>query len=215
MRNDPRRRAPRLVLLRARGQRSRRCPPLPACARRLRGASPCAGLPGRCARSRPTSSTTAPRSATTARCGRSERRRATGVEAIASLIAGRAAPTWTGARGFLAGIFDAEGGCSRGILRISNTDDEIIDWTAWCLRRFGFAYVIEDRQRANGIRDRPTSAAGSREHLRFFHTVDPGITRKRSIEGKRNQVPKPNLQRRIDRSRSGEMRALRHHHGHR
>jgi DNA repair photolyase len=46
----------------------------------------------------------------------------------------------------------------------------------------GFEYVVEPRDRPNGltyIRLR----GGLREALRFFHTVDPAITRKRSIEG--------------------------------
>ena len=32
--------------------------------------------------------------------------------------------------GFLAGIFDAEGSYSQGVWRMSNTDPEIIKWTA-------------------------------------------------------------------------------------
>jgi DNA repair photolyase len=113
------------------------------------------------------------------------------VEAISDLIAwpGRASLAWS--KGFLAGIFDAEGGRSRGTLRISNTDQEIIDWTTWCLRRFGFAYVVEDRKLPNGnlcIR----LTGGLSEHLRFFHTVDPAITRKRSIAGMATKC-KPNL----------------------
>jgi DNA repair photolyase len=92
----------------------------------------------------------------------------------------RASDAWC--KGFLAGIFDAEGGRGQGILRISNTDREIIDWITWCLRRFGFPYVVEDPQRATGILCvRLTD--GLPEHLRFFHTVDPAITRKRAIDG--------------------------------
>jgi DNA repair photolyase len=84
-------------------------------------------------------------------------------------------------KGFLAGIFDAEGSFS-GSLRISNTDTEIIDWTTFCLRRLHFPYVLEPSGRPNGL----TSIrlrGGLPQHLRFFHTVDPAITRKRSIEG--------------------------------
>ena len=84
--------------------------------------------------------------------------------------------------GFLAGIFDAEGSYSRGILRISNTDPDIIRWTDECLGSLGFDAAAEPTQRANGlivIRLR----GGVRENLRFFHSTDPAITRKRSIEG--------------------------------
>ena len=104
------------------------------------------------------------------------------VEAIGTLIEWprRASDDW--AKGFLAGIFDAEGGRSRGILRISNTDPAIIDWITWCLRRFGFAHVVEDPGRANGIRSIRLTG-GLPAHLRFFHMTDPAITRKRSIAG--------------------------------
>jgi DNA repair photolyase len=85
-------------------------------------------------------------------------------------------------KGFLAGIFDAEGSYSQGILRISNTDPGIIGWTVSSLEMFGFDAALERTTRVNGlvyIRLR----GGLREALRFFHTVDPAITRKRSIEG--------------------------------
>jgi DNA repair photolyase len=85
-------------------------------------------------------------------------------------------------KGFLAGIFDAEGGYSRGILRIANTDPEIINWTVSSLESFGFDFAVEPTKRLNElihIRLR----GGLREALRFFHTVDPAITRKRSIDG--------------------------------
>ena len=104
------------------------------------------------------------------------------VESIGRLTEwpGRAGGDWC--KGFLAGIFDAEGGRSRGILRIHNTDSEIIDWTTWCLRKLGLPYVVEDRKLANGMRTVRVTG-GLQEHLRFFHTVDPAITRKRAIEG--------------------------------
>ena len=91
---------------------------------------------------------------------------------------GRASDDWC--RGFLAGIFDAEG--SHGhCIRIADTDRTIIDWTSWCLRRFGFGSVIEQ------ARHKPLMYArvrgGQREKLRFFHAFDPAITGKRSVEG--------------------------------
>ena len=90
-------------------------------------------------------------------------------------------PTLDWRKGFLAGIFDAEGSYS-GSLRIPNTDLEIISWTVSSLESLGFEYVVEPRNLPNGIvyiRLR----GGLREVLRFFHTVDPAITRKRSIDG--------------------------------
>jgi DNA repair photolyase len=85
-------------------------------------------------------------------------------------------------KGFLAGIFDAEGSYSQGVLRIPNTDPEIISWTTSSLESLGFDFAVEPSNLPNGlicIRLR----GGLREALRFFHTVDPAITRKRSIDG--------------------------------
>jgi DNA repair photolyase len=87
-------------------------------------------------------------------------------------------PEWC--KGFLAGIFDVEGSHSE-VVRISNTDPQIIDWTCWSLRTLGFQFRIEDYNRENGLRV-VRLLGGLREKLRFFHTVDPAITRKRDIE---------------------------------
>ncbi len=58
------------------------------------------------------------------------------------MAGGCRAPDWQ--LGFLAGIFDAEGSCSRGVLRISNSDPLIIRWTESCLRALGFRIVTEN-----------------------------------------------------------------------
>jgi DNA repair photolyase len=84
--------------------------------------------------------------------------------------------------GFLAGIFDAEGSYARGVMRLCNTDPVLVDWIAWCLRRLHFDYVREVPGRGNGMQILRIRG-GLREHLRFFHTVDPAITRKRTIDG--------------------------------
>src|ERR671918_422409 len=86
-------------------------------------------------------------------------------------------------KGFLAGIFDAEGSYSRGVLRFSNTALDILGEIASALDRLGFASRLEVTGKPNGqctIR----VLGGIREALRFFHTVDPAITRKRSSEGR-------------------------------
>ena len=104
------------------------------------------------------------------------------VQAIRHLIAWPEAPTPDWQKGFLAGIFDAEGGYSQGVFRIANTDPEIISRTAAALASLGFAYAAEPTERRNGLvclRLR----GGLREVVRFFHTVDTAITRKRSIDG--------------------------------
>ena len=84
-------------------------------------------------------------------------------------------------KGFLAGIFDAEGSYSQGILRIANTNPEIISWMASSLGSIGLDFALERTDRPNGI-VYVRLRGGLREALRFFHTVDPAITRKRSIE---------------------------------
>ena len=88
-------------------------------------------------------------------------------------------PEWC--KGYLAGIFDAEGSYS-GSLRITNTDGEIIAWTAEALRVLGFAFTVEDYKRANGLRT-VRLLGGLPQAMKFFLTVDPAITRKRWIEG--------------------------------
>jgi DNA repair photolyase len=90
-------------------------------------------------------------------------------------------PTLQWCRGFLAGIFDAEGSRSDYALRITNTDPQILAWTEACARRFGFDVVVEDRQLANGLKCLRIRG-GLSEHLRFFHLTDPAISRKRDIE---------------------------------
>jgi DNA repair photolyase len=105
-----------------------------------------------------------------------------GFEAIREAVAWPRGSFDLWAKGFLAGIFDAEGSYSQGVFRIANCDPEIVDWTSWSLRLLGFDYAVERSGRANGmtyVRIR----GGLREVLRFFHLTDPAITRKRSIEG--------------------------------
>jgi DNA repair photolyase len=105
------------------------------------------------------------------------------VEAIRSAIRVPRWPSSDWRKGFLAGIFDAEG--SYGdyrILRISNTDPELIDRTQRYLRELGFDVAVEDWHLENGLKC-VRIRGGICEHMRFFHTVDPAISRKRSIEG--------------------------------
>jgi len=106
-------------------------------------------------------------------------------EQICLLIAWPPCPTRAWFAGFLAGIFDAEGSYSKGVMRISNTDPRIIDWISRCLREFSFRFAIEEPA---GRRAKPIKVArlvgGLREHLRFFHLFDPAISRKLDIEGR-------------------------------
>ena len=83
-------------------------------------------------------------------------------------------------KGFLAGIYDAEGSFASG--RIANTDQVIIDWITYCLRRLSFAYAIQRTANENGL-TYVRLTGGLKDKLRFCQTVDPAISRKRSIEG--------------------------------
>lgn len=105
------------------------------------------------------------------------------VDEIRRLIEWPDRPSREWSKGFLAGIFDAEGSCSRGILRICNTDDEIIGRVIACLRRLNFFYVREERRGAHKPLCIIRLIGGLPERIRFFHTVEPAITRKRDIEG--------------------------------
>ncbi|HEY3010956.1 MAG TPA: intein-containing Rv2578c family radical SAM protein [Micromonosporaceae bacterium] len=105
-----------------------------------------------------------------------------GVERIRDVIRWPTPRSDDWCKGFLAGVFDAEGSCSRGVLRISNRDQEIIDQTAIALGRLGFTCTVEQGDVATGVRT-VRLVGGLRERLRFFHAVDPAIDRKRSIAG--------------------------------
>ena len=87
-------------------------------------------------------------------------------------------------RGFVAGLFDAEGSFSEGVMRIANTDPQIIRVLQRSLGRLGFDSVVEI-QRPESLK--PVHSVrirgGLREHLRFMQTFDPCIGRKRSVEG--------------------------------
>ena len=70
--------------------------------------------------------------------------------------------------------------------RASNVEHrpEIIAWLERSLAEFEFRYVIEHQHRTlTKPIDVVRLPGGLVEHLRFFHTVDPAITRKRDISG--------------------------------
>jgi DNA repair photolyase len=105
-------------------------------------------------------------------------------ERIHDLIAWHDAPADNWHRGFLAGIFDAEGHYSpKGILRIYNTDEDIISRVTASLDRFNFENVVETRKGKNKPVYVVRVRGGLTEHLRFFLAVDPAISRKRTIAG--------------------------------
>jgi DNA repair photolyase len=113
------------------------------------------------------------------------------VAAVREIVDWPLIPSAEWCKGFLAGIFDAEGSYQDGpTLRICNTDQVIVDQITTCMRRFGFNFTLEIQQRAKPL-TYIRLLGGVREHLRFFHTVDPAITRKRTIEGQaiKNNAP--------------------------
>ena len=103
-----------------------------------------------------------------------------GVERVRGLIEWPREPSGDWYRGFLAGIFDAEGSCS-GTLRIANADVTMIDHTVEGLRRLGFSHVVEGPNRI-GVRN-VRLRGGLREQQWLFCQIDPAIIRKRSIAG--------------------------------
>lgn len=102
------------------------------------------------------------------------------VDAVRTLIRWPRAPSDQWRKGFLSGIFDAEGSHSGGILRISNSDPSVINVTSCALNRFGFDPVVEPAG-VNSVRTLRIRG-GLRERMRFFVTVDPATTRKRTID---------------------------------
>lgn len=110
------------------------------------------------------------------------------VESIRAYVAWPSSPSSDWRRGFLAGIFDAEGSYSEGVLRIANTDLSIIRHTVDCLAHFSLPCVVEPGRGPNPVSN-VRVRGGLRQHLRFFHIVDPAITRKREIVGRALKCP--------------------------
>jgi DNA repair photolyase len=109
--------------------------------------------------------------------------KARSVARIMELVEWLPDPSIEWSRGFLAGIFDAEGSRHESVLRIAHTDAEILTRVRSSAVLFGFDTVLEDPTKPNGlgcIRIR----GGLREQMRFLHLVDPAIRRKCSIEGR-------------------------------
>lgn len=103
------------------------------------------------------------------------------VERIEALISEPSDPTSAWRAGFLSGIFDAEGSCSRGILRIVNTDTRLIRSVREALDHFDVQSVTEPPRPNGVIAVRVTGGLPSRD--RFFRLTTPAITRKLAIIG--------------------------------
>lgn len=110
------------------------------------------------------------------------------IERIRGLIAWQPAPNAAWSAGFLAGMFDAEGSYSSGILRICNTDSRLIEETSRALNRMGLTFALESRDRPAGRHARGPMRVvrlmgGLRAALSFFQAVRPAIARKLDITG--------------------------------
>ena len=103
------------------------------------------------------------------------------VARIEALIAEPGEPSRDWYAGFLSGVFDAEGSCSRGIVRISNKDEALLRAVSQGLTTFAIGFVIEPI-RANGVTSiRVTGGLPARQRL--FEVMKPAITRKIDITG--------------------------------
>lgn len=105
------------------------------------------------------------------------------VESIQQLIEWPQSPSQDWKRGFLSGLFDAEGSYSCGVLRISNTAPQILRYLEDALYDFRFSVTNEKDEQKEPPVHYVRLLGGLTEHLRFFHLVDPAIRRKTDIEG--------------------------------
>ena len=101
--------------------------------------------------------------------------------AIKNLIRSPVWPTEEWATGFLAGVFDAEGSHSRGVLRISNKDPEMLADIRGSMDRLGISHVKE-QPNSNGVSNIRVTG-GYPMRARFFGLTGPAITRKLDIQG--------------------------------
>jgi DNA repair photolyase len=103
------------------------------------------------------------------------------VAGIEALIEWPTEPTDEWTRGFLAGIYDAEGHLGQ-VIRISNGDPVILHRIVSSCSQLGFRTVREPA-RTNGVCD-IRLRGGLPETVRFILMVDPATGRKRNITGR-------------------------------
>jgi len=103
------------------------------------------------------------------------------VERVEELIMWHSSASNEWHAGFLAGIFDAEGSCSRGILRISNNNSEILDQIRQSLNELAVSHVTEPTNSIGVTNIRVTGGLSMRQ--RFFRLTGPAISRKLGMDG--------------------------------
>ncbi|MGQ0837443.1 intein-containing Rv2578c family radical SAM protein [Actinokineospora sp.] len=91
-------------------------------------------------------------------------------------------PTDEWRKGLLAGVFDADGTFAHRIVRLPNLGGRTLAAVREALGAFGFQHAVEQRRAPDGKRCVRVDG-GLAEHLRLFHTVDPAITAKRTVDG--------------------------------
>ena len=100
------------------------------------------------------------------------------VEIIRQAIEWPEPPGISWCKGFLAGIYDAEGGCATGSIRIHNTDSKIIAAIQDSLASLGFEYQLESVNRLSKPLYAVRLRGGLDARLRLLHMVNPAIRRK-------------------------------------
>ena len=86
-------------------------------------------------------------------------------------------------RGFVAGIYDAEGSYST-VIRISNSDKKMLRTTENSLRQGRFEFIRDVPHKAVNVTVHSIRLLGGRkEQIRFWQWCDPAILRKRTIAG--------------------------------
>jgi DNA repair photolyase len=81
-------------------------------------------------------------------------------------------------KGFLAGVFDADGRCAGGAVQVTSAQPEVLDAFCLALKHFGFGFDVE----GDGVRV-VRLTGGLAAQLRFLHTAGPAATRKLSLDG--------------------------------
>jgi protein gp37/ParB-like chromosome segregation protein Spo0J len=98
---------------------------------------------------------------------------------ITQLISAQETPEFH--RGFLAGLFDAEGSGTTAF-RTSNSNPAILSTFERALQTFKFRYIYDvDKQSVNKIVRTIRITGGLAEQIRFFQTCNPAIRRKLNI----------------------------------
>ena len=101
-------------------------------------------------------------------------------ERLEALLRAPLTPSHEWRKGFLAGIFDADGASGR-VIRIRNAGESTVSWIDACMTTFGLRSMVEGSSGAEDVRV-VRLRGGLREALRFFHLFDPASRRKLVVD---------------------------------